>query len=224
MTPAESTPTVTENGQPRLEPRKATVAEPLRLRYRVRFAKTGLLRWTSHRDLARLWERLVRRAQLKLSMTEGFHPKPRIGFPSALALGISGINEVVELDLAERLTATELFRRLTQDDQPGLMIKSVQLLPEGSGKAKLDRTDYLITTPDPDLGAATVDGSAIRSAIDSLLAKETVTVTRKNKPVTFRVADQIISLKFDSDIELSMAASDRGNIEADRCPGFDRMF
>ena len=48
----------------------ATCAAPTRLRYRIRFSKTDLLRWTSHRDLARLWERLVRRSQLKLSMTE----------------------------------------------------------------------------------------------------------------------------------------------------------
>ena len=139
-TPSEATP--------------VAVPAAIRLRYRVRFAKTGLLRWTSHRDLARLWERLVRRAQLKLSMTEGFHPKPRIGFPSALALGISGQNEVVELDLAERLTAPELLQRLSKDKQPGLEIKSVQLMPEGSGKAKLLRTDYAISLPDPDLGAA----------------------------------------------------------------------
>ena len=44
-------------------------------------------------------------AALKLSMTEGFHPKPRIGFPSALALGVEGLDEVVEIELAEELDA-----------------------------------------------------------------------------------------------------------------------
>ena len=48
----------------------ASQDQPLRIRYRIRFAKTGLLRWISHRDLARLWERLLRRARLQLSMTE----------------------------------------------------------------------------------------------------------------------------------------------------------
>jgi radical SAM-linked protein len=114
---------------------------PLRIRYRIRFAKTGLLRWISHRDLARLWERLVRRAELKLSMTEGFHPKPRIGFPSALALGVEGLNEVVELELAEELKVNELFDRLQSDEQPGLEILSVVRLPGGFGKAQLLRSD-----------------------------------------------------------------------------------
>lgn len=187
--------------------------EPLRLRYRVRFAKTGLLRWTSHRDLARLWERLVRRAQLKLSMTEGFHPKPRIGFPSALALGISGIDEVVELDLAECLSATDLLQRLTKDDQPGLEIRSVQRLPEGSGKAKLERTDYVITTPDPELGAAAVNAEAVGAQIDTLLATPTVTIERKKKPMTVTVSDQILALQFTDHIELSLAASDAATLK-----------
>jgi len=78
---------VPEDVTPATKP-EPTKPEPLRIRYRIRFAKAGLLRWISHRDLASLWERLLRRAALKLSMTEGFHPKPRVAFPSALALGV----------------------------------------------------------------------------------------------------------------------------------------
>ena len=192
---------------------RQTPTEPLRLRYRIRFAKNGLLRWTSHRDLARLWERLLRRAQLQLSMSEGFHPKPRIGFPSALALGISGENEVVELDLAERLAAPELLQRLRKDDQPGLTIKSVQLLPDGCGKAKLKRTDYVITSPDPDLGASETDADAIRRDIDELLATEEISIVRKKRSLTFRVDEQIISLTYDGSLHLSMAASDAATLK-----------
>ena len=98
-------------------------ASVVRIRYRIRFGKTDLLRWISHRDLARLWERLLRRAQLVLSMTEGFHPKPRVGFPSALALGVESLDEVVEIDLAEEISAKALLVRLEADRQPGLHIK-----------------------------------------------------------------------------------------------------
>ena len=208
MTSAETSTAETESVA-----ETAPAAEPLRLRYRIRFAKAGLLRWTSHRDLARLWERLLRRAQLKLSMSEGFHPKPRIGFPSALALGVSGENEVVELDLAERLPAGELLDRLTADDQPGLTIKSVQLLPEKSGKAKLARTDYLITRPDPELGASELDEDQIRAAITTLLQSETVSVERKKKTVEFPVRSQILSLELGEGIDLSMAASDSATLK-----------
>ena len=190
----------------------------LRLRYRIRFAKSGLLRWISHRDLATLWERLVRRAQLELSMSEGFHPKPRIGFPSALALGISGENEVVELDLAERLSADALLTRLSNDQQPGLEIKSVQLLPEGSGKAKLLRTEYVVSAPAAELGADPVDQQALRQSVEEFIQQESVTVTRKGKPMTVRVSDQVLNLRVDPSrndqmIHLSLAASDAATLK-----------
>src|SRR6056297_635237 len=114
----------------------------MRVRYRVRFAKVGLLRWISHRDLAMLWERLARRVELPLSMTEGFHPKPRIAFPSALALGVESLDEVVELELTEALTAASLLDRLRGDNQPGLVIRSVQRLPPSTPKARLRQSDY----------------------------------------------------------------------------------
>ncbi len=182
-------------------------APVLRIRYRVRFGKTDLLRWISHRDLARLWERLLRRAGLVLSMTEGFHPKPRIGFPSALALGVESLDEVVEIDLAEELSAQALLERLEADQQPGLNIKSVTRLPEGMSKAQLNSSDYTFSVVDG------TEDSEIESAIQTLLAKESVSVDRKKKTLTVNVAEQITQLRLNGDvIILQLAASQAASL------------
>lgn len=182
-------------------------ADPLRIRYRIRFAKRDLLRWISHRDLARLWERLIRRADLKLSMTQGFHPKPRVGFPSALALGVESQDEVVELELAEELTADELLKRLQDDQQPGLFIKSVSKLPQGFGKAQLLHTDYVITLPE------TADAAATTEAIEKLLTQETAQVERKKKTLTVKVTEQISRLELvDGLLHLTLLASDSASL------------
>ncbi len=149
---------------------------------------------------------MVRRAALKPSMTEGFHPKPRIGFPSALALGVNGLDEVVELELAERIPVAELFQRLCDDNQPGLTIKSVKLLPEGFGKAKLSRSDYVITIPDD------VDIDAAQSAIAELKNRDTISFERKQKTVTVDSA-QIPSIEIEGDcLNLSLAASESASL------------
>ncbi len=180
---------------------------PLRIKYRIRFAKTGLLRWISHRDLARLWERLVRRAQLQLSMSEGFHPKPRISFPSALALGVEGLDEVVELDLAEQLDAGELFDRLRRDQQPGLEILRVVRLPDGSGKAQLLRSEYLIAVP------PRADLELVQQAIERLKSQTTVSLVRKQKTTIVDVASQVLALELvDPQLRLSIAASDAASL------------
>ena len=180
----------------------------LRIRYRIRFGKTDLLRWISHRDLARLWERLLRRAELKLSMTEGFHPKPRIAFPSALALGVESYDEVGEIERSEEMTPQTLLARLQADQQPGLTIKSVCQLPEGFGKAQLQRSGYTITV---------VDGTSrdeLKSSIQTLLEQTEVSVERRKKSLTVKVADQIERLELEGDVvRLSLAASDGASLK-----------
>ena len=61
----------------------------VRHRVRIRFRKQDDLRWIGHRDLMRCCERWFRRAGVALRRSEGFHPKPRMSFPSALAVGIA---------------------------------------------------------------------------------------------------------------------------------------
>jgi radical SAM-linked protein len=198
---------MTEQTQTASENAAAKSPAPIRIRYRIRFAKTDLLRWISHRDLARLWERLLRRAELKLSMTEGFHPKPRVSFPSALALGVESQDEVVEIELAEPWDAGKLLMKLRADNQPGLTINSVDQLPPQFGKAQLRSSDYSITV------VPGVDENSILAAIESLKSKTSVTLERKKGAVTIDVASQIESIELcDSEIQLTLAASEKATL------------
>lgn len=178
-----------------------------RVRYQIRFSKTGLLRWISHRDLARLWERMLRRCGLVLSMTEGFHPKPRISFPDALALGIEGIDEVVELELGEELPAERVLATLAADDQPGLQIHRVCQVPPQHGKPQIADSTYEIPVPG-DL----LSGTAER--IDELLTRESITVERKGQETAVPARDAISSLQISPDGKLIMvlAASRQASI------------
>jgi len=69
------------------------------MRLRVRFQKLGKVRWTSHRDVARMWERACRRIQLPLAYTEGFSPRPKMHFGLALPTGAESMAEYLDLDL-----------------------------------------------------------------------------------------------------------------------------
>lgn len=86
---------------------------------RLRFAKHGDLRLVSHHDLMRCLERMLRRARLPIAHTQGFNPRPKVVFTLALALGIEGRREVVELDLAVPLEPAEVLRRLAAVAPPG---------------------------------------------------------------------------------------------------------
>jgi radical SAM-linked protein len=86
---------------------------------RLRFAKRGDLRLVSHHDLLRCLERLLRRAQINVALTQGYCPRPKITFALALGLGIESLCEVVDLELASPLEPTELLERLRAESPPG---------------------------------------------------------------------------------------------------------
>src|SRR3984957_20462280 len=69
-------------------------------RLRIRFTKLGKIRWTSHRDVARMWERAFRRVELPLAYTSGFSPRPKVSFGLALPTGHGSVGEYLDLELA----------------------------------------------------------------------------------------------------------------------------
>ncbi len=71
------------------------------MRVRVRFQKLGKVRWTSHRDVARMWERACRRVRLPLAYTSGFSPRPKVSFGLALPTGAESLAEYLDMELVE---------------------------------------------------------------------------------------------------------------------------
>jgi radical SAM-linked protein len=122
--------------------------EPMvRHRVRIRFRKDGDLRLIGHHDLARAWERTFRRAQIAVRMSEGFHPKPRMVFASALAMGVVGADEALDVELAEPRPADELLSALAARLPAGLSIHSLDLLPEDAPKSRVEQVEFELAVP-----------------------------------------------------------------------------
>jgi radical SAM-linked protein len=72
---------------------------PIVQRLRVRYAKRGRLRFTSHRDAARAVERAIRRAGIPVAFSAGFSPHPKISYAGAVATGVASEAEYLEIGL-----------------------------------------------------------------------------------------------------------------------------
>jgi radical SAM-linked protein len=79
---------------------------------RIRFAKRGKVRFISHRDVARAFERAFRIEQLPLAFTEGFSPRPKVSFGLALSVGHESDAEYLDVELTEPVDAAGLVERL----------------------------------------------------------------------------------------------------------------
>ena len=159
-----------------------------RQRIRIRYSKLGRLKFIGHNDLLRTFEALFRRARLPLAMSNGFHPKVRMSFPSALALGYESTDEVFDLELNESVNIDDLLANLNRHSLDGLTFLSARLLEEGEKKVNLVSSVYQMTVPS-ELRAQTVE------RIESFLAETSVIVPKRSgKPVDVRVAVLLLIL------------------------------
>jgi radical SAM-linked protein len=113
------------------KPRQAPPSDRV-CRIRFRFSKTGAMALLSHLDLVRLFERALRRAELPISFTGGFHPLPRLQLALALPLGVEAEGEWMDLEFIESVDAIEALNRWQQTLPPGLLLKEAFVVPVSS--------------------------------------------------------------------------------------------
>jgi radical SAM-linked protein len=118
-------------------------------RFRVLFRKGERVRYISHLDVLRYWERCIRRAELPLAYSQGFTPHPKIAFAGPLALGFTAEAEVLDVTLDERLPVLEFEQRLREQTSPDLPVVSVLEIPLSTPppQAAVLWADYAIDLP-----------------------------------------------------------------------------
>ena len=94
-------------------------------RLRVRYAKRGRLRFTSHRDFSRAFERALVRAQVPMAYSSGFNPHPRISYAGAAPTGSASEAEYLEIGLAVEIDPDDVRARLDEALPPGLDVLEV---------------------------------------------------------------------------------------------------
>jgi radical SAM-linked protein len=146
------------------------------MRVRLRFSKLGKIRFTSHRDVARLWERALRRAGLPVTSTEGFSPRPKVHFGLALSTGHESFGEYLDVDLREPVDTEPLPERLTPLLPPGLEVERAAAIERSTTSLQeaVVSCSWRIELTD-------VDPAAVRDGIAAMLAADTIPVARERK-------------------------------------------
>ncbi len=150
---------------------------------RLRFAKCGDLRLVSHHDLMRCLERMLRRAEFPIAMSQGFNPRPKITFALALGLGIEGLREVVDLELSEPLDLSDIVGRLRAVAPPGFDWKDAHALPPNAPPPHPRTVEYSFPV-------VAERREVALSHLESLLACTSWPMTRHrpNRDVNYRLA------------------------------------
>ncbi len=117
------------------------------MRIRINFSKTEIIKFTSHLDLYRAWERTLRRAELPLAYSHGFKPHAHINLACALPLGFTSENDLVDIWLDKDIALDDIHQRLAQAVPPGVLINSIEEIPlqMPSLQKLLKASEYIVT-------------------------------------------------------------------------------
>lgn len=119
------------------------------MRLRIAYTKIEDARYIAHLDLTRVFERAIRRAEIKMSYSEGFNPRPKISFGFALAVGTEGEREYVDVDLQHDMDLGEVLARVQEQLPPGIRLLQGRALDYGAKSlmAVLNAASYRIRVP-----------------------------------------------------------------------------
>ena len=139
-----------------------------RVKQRVRFAKSGKVRFLSHRDVARVWERALRRSGVRVAYSEGFSPRPRLSFGLALSTGYESLGEYLDIDLAEPVDPDDAARASsTPRCPPGIVTQAAISIPAGT-----DSLQQAVTSSSWQLELSGVDPDRVAAAVERVLAQD----------------------------------------------------
>ena len=143
-------------------------------RLRLRYAKRGRLRFTSHRDFSRAFERAVFRARVPMAYSSGFNPHPRISYAGAAPTGSASEAEYLEIALAEEVEPGWAHAVIDEALPEGLDVLEVVPSAGGALADRLEASVWRLVLQEP-------APEQLPEALESLLATEQVMVERMTK-------------------------------------------
>lgn len=141
---------------------------------RLRYAKRGKLRFTSHRDVARAFERAFRRAALPMAYSQGYNPHPKVSWVGAAPTGVASEAEYAEIALVEHVDPQMVCAGLDAALPDGLAVLEGVLAGPGGLAERIEASAWRIELRE-------CDGEQLRQAAQLLLAVPTLLVERITK-------------------------------------------
>jgi radical SAM-linked protein len=152
------------------------------VRIRFRFSKLGKIRFTSQRDVARMWERALRRARLPLAYTEGFSPRPQLSFGLALPTGAESLAEYLDVALDPgRAAETGVDVATLTGPLNAFLPAGIEIEEAVVVERSKDSLQQIVTSCSWTMRLAGVGREDLAVAVGALLAADAVPITRERK-------------------------------------------
>ncbi len=152
------------------------------MKARLKFSKTGSMRFIGHLDVMRYFQKAFRRAGIAISYSQGFSPHQLMSFASPLGIGLSSDAEYLDVVLEDEAQAKNFLSRINEVMNEEITVKDFMVLEEAAktSMAVLAACDYLITVK-PGKESFLTDTTKRTGALERFAARELVEILKKTK-------------------------------------------
>lgn len=146
------------------------------MKIRIKFSKTGNLKYIGHLDIMRCFQKVMRRAEVDIAYTAGFSPHQIMSFASPLGLGLTSEGEYVDIEVMSTQSSETMLQRINAVMVDGLQALSYVKLPDRARTAMsvIAAADYRVTFDQP-------VAETVREQFKEFLSRDSVVVTKKTK-------------------------------------------
>ncbi|MGO1651551.1 TIGR03936 family radical SAM-associated protein [Senegalia sp. (in: firmicutes)] len=148
------------------------------LKLRIKFKKHLLMKYISHLDLMRLFQRAFRRASIPIEYSEGYNPKPKFSFATALALGTTSEAEYMDLELKEKINSNEFIEKMNNVLPQGIEILEANYTDDKSSLMSLVKSSTY--TIELEL-LENINENDVKDIIDNFIEKDEIYITKSKK-------------------------------------------
>ncbi len=173
------------------------------MKYVICFQKTGVICYTSHLDIMKVFKRSFKRADIRLAYSQGFNPHPKMGFAQPLSLGYESLDEYIEFETADggaQIKADEILNRMRSLMPEGLDLLSIEKATHPKTlAANTVAAEYRVIIPVKEEERSVVSRDARTLWQDYMGQKEILTLKKQKKkkePVLVDIRPKIQELLF----------------------------
>lgn len=190
---------------------------------RIKYEKTGLLKFISHLELARTMERSFRRDKWPLKFSEGFNPHPKISYAAPLPVGASSKYELMEVELTESIDLESMIKRQETFLPNGIKFVEAKYVET---KKKLMSTvmysEYMVFVK------TDCDHGAFEKAIEAMVGAENLMIKKMNKKKKWKDIDirpyihQLKAISLDDKllVRMNLSTGSMGNLKPEALMDF----
>jgi radical SAM-linked protein len=142
------------------------------MRYVVNFKKMHAVRFLGHLEMVKIFIRSLRRANIPLKYSHGFHPMPKVSFGDTLPMGMQSEKEQMRVTLTEAMDPSELVFRLRRQLPKGIEITGCSPYVKQTLSVREEPLHYAVELK---------DGFFQQKDLDWFFGQQSVTIERKSK-------------------------------------------